>query len=392
MALEGSFKDFHIADVLQLIGLQQKTGVLSLETAEESLQLLLRDGEVVGVQSARPPLETRVAALLIARGSLTPAALEEALAVQREQAQPLGAILTAGAVPGKEWASALAAELEGRLYRPFRWKDGKYRFTTQGKVEPGENSLPPLRVDTLLMEGMRRADEWPLILQEVHSPKAVFRVGGQQAKVDPRDIRPTDVTMLKLVDGKRTVEELVALSGLGEFEAWSGLANLVRANAISPVSLGPAAPTEDAAPPRAAAVRPIRRAPVQAQAAPPAWAARAAWAAAAACLAAVLAVFGGEPLGLFPASSDQQRSLDRVRVLRALEELQALARRVEAVSVWTGRNPGSLEALATLGPIGRGLLTDPWGQPYRLETGGERVWVVSAGPDRRPGTPDDLRL
>ena len=391
MALEGTFKDFHIADLLQLIGLHQKTGVLALEAAEEAIQILVRDGEVVGVQSDRPPVEPRVAAALVARGILVPAKLEEALKQQREKPQPLGPLLTAsGGVPKTEWASALAAELEGRLYRPFRWKDGKYRFAAQDKVEPGEGGISPLGVDNLLMEGMRRADEWPLVLQDVPSPKMVFRVGGRQGKVNPRNIQPTDVSMLKLVDGKRTVEELVAVSGLGEFKAWSGLANLVRANAISAVGPVPAAGAEGPAA-HAVPARPVRRAPAPAHAAPPAWIARVVWAAAVACLLIVLAVRGGEPLGLFPVSPGQQKSLDQVRALRAWEEMQELARRVEAVSVLTGSPPGSVEALATTAAR-RSVLQDPWGQPYRLVTEGGRTSIVSSGADQRRGTADDLVL
>jgi len=253
-------------------------------------------------------------------------------------------------------------------------------------VSPGEGSVSPLRVDSLLMEGMRRADEWPLVLQDVPSPKMVFRVGGRQAKVNPRDIQPTDIAMLKLVDGKRTVEELVALSGLGEFEAWGGLANLVRANAISAVGPVPAAPEGPTA--RAVAARPLRRAPRPTQAAPPAWISRAAWAAAAACLVLILVLRGGEPLGLLPAAPGQQKSLDLVRALRAREDMQELARRAEAVRVLTGSTPGSVEALSA----GRSFQMDPWGQPYRLLTEGGRTSVVSAGADQRQGTADDVML
>ncbi len=392
MALEGTFKDFHIADIMQLIGLHQKTGVLTLEATEEALQIFVRDGEVVGVQSDRPPVEPRVAAALVARGILGAAKLEEALTQQREKPQPLGSLLAAnGGVPKKEWTSALAVELEGRLYRPFRWKDAKYRFAAQDKVDPGEGGISPLRVDGLLMEGMRRADEWPLVLQDVPSPKLVFRVGGRQGgKVNPRDIQATDVSMLKLVDGKRTVEELVALSGLGEFEAMGGLANLVRANAISAVGPVPAAGAEGAAA-RALPARPVRRTPAPAQAAPPAWVARAAWVAAAACLLVVLAVGGGEPLGLFPVSPGQQRSLDQVRSLRAWEDMRELARRAEAVSVLTGNPPASVEALGALA-AGRSLLQDPWGQPYRLVTEAGRTSIECSGADERRGTADDLVL
>jgi hypothetical protein len=389
MALEGSFKDLHVADVLQLIGLHHKTGLLALEMAEEALQVFVRQGEVVGVRADRPPVDPKVAASLVARGILSPAALEEALRQQRQSGKPLGGLLADGnAVPPEAWAKALAAELEGRLYRPFRWTDGKYRFVVQDAVDPGDGAVSPIRVDSLLMEGMRRADEWSQILQDVPSPTLVFKVGGRQGKANPREIAPTDIIMLKLVDGKRTAEELVALSGLGEFEAYRGLANLVRANAITAIGEVGSESAEPEA--RPAPRQPIRRPAHPVQAAPPVWISHAAWAGAVAWLLVVMAVGGVEPLGLFPVSASRQAALDGVRALRAREQMHEAARRLELVGVLAGITPGGLEAFSVLAPVGRSPLQDPWGEPYRVVSEGGRSSVVSSGADRRPGTADDL--
>jgi len=386
MALEGTFKEFHIADILQLIGLHQKSGTLDLENDEEALKLFLRDGEVVGVRADRPPVEPRVAAGLVARGILPAPKLEEALRQQAEKTQSLGSLLgAAGAVSPKEWASGMAVELTSRLYRPFRWTGGSYRFTPQATPDPGEWSLSPVGVDGLVMEGIRRADEWAVILQDVPSAGLVFRVGGRHGKLNPREIQAADVAMLKLVDGKRTVEELTALSGLGEFEAWTGLANLARANAISAVGPAPAAAGAAPAP---SLRRPLRRPAAPDRAAPPAWFGRLAWGVASACLLAVLVGFGWEPLGLVPVSPRQRSALDRVRALRAEAEIRELGREIDAVRMLTGSAPTGLDGLL---PGRRGPVQDPWGQPYQIQTEGARVVVTSAGADRRLGTSDDLR-
>ena len=94
MALEGSFKDFHIADIVQLIGLQRKTGILTLEGEEDTLSITFQDGAVVWVQSTRLPWEQRVAQLLVSRGLVTSAQLQEARNVQKESKKKLGSILT----------------------------------------------------------------------------------------------------------------------------------------------------------------------------------------------------------------------------------------------------------------------------------------------------------
>jgi general secretion pathway protein G len=37
-------------------------------------------------------------------------------------------------------------------------------------------------------------------------------------------------------------------------------------------------------------------------------------------------------------------------------------------------------------------ITDPWDSPYKIVCGDEEVSVVSLGPDKKEGTPDDIRI
>ncbi len=55
-----------------------------------------------------------------------------------------------------------------------------------------------------------------------------------------------------------------------------------------------------------------------------------------------------------------------------------------------GALPGALSDLTGLNEEHR---TDPWGSPYRLETldDGVTIVVISDGPDKSPGTSDDIR-
>lgn len=55
------------------------------------------------------------------------------------------------------------------------------------------------------------------------------------------------------------------------------------------------------------------------------------------------------------------------------------------------RNPGELRTLLQRNFKSEDLLIDAWGTPYFIEHRTGTVRVVSAGPDRRPGTDDDLK-
>lgn len=390
MALEGTFRDFHIADIVQLIGLQRKTGTLSLESEMEALIVVFREGAVVWAQSTRLPWEQRMVQLLASRGLVTPAQLQEALSVQRETGKTLRIILAEkGFLPQKEWERVLAVEVEEAVCRPFCWLTGRYRFVSQPSVELAEGTIGPLGAEAVLMEGIRRVDEWPRIREQVPSPAMVFRVASRPGPLHPRQIEPGDVRMLDLVDGKRTVQQLVDASGLGEFQAMRGLASLAEAGAI--VAIGPVPASAELEVPAAHAAPPL---PVRSPPVLPSWLPRTAWGVAAAWLVANLLLFGAEPLGVFPLSAGRAASLDRVRSLRARADLAELARDLERYAATTGEVPASLEALGT--PDRSGRLQDPWGHPYQVRRAGSNlgaaIRVISAGPDGRFGTPDDLSI
>ncbi len=394
MALEGTFKDFHVADIVQLVGLQRKTGILTLEGEEDTLSLTFQEGAVVWAQSTRIPWEKRITGPLLARGLLKPAQLQEAVTLQKETGRKLPTILAErGFLQKKEWDGILAQEVEDAIYRPFRWPSGRYRFVSQPTVDPPEGRIGPHSAESVLMEGIRRVDEWPMIRERVPSTAMVFKVGSRAMKLIPKNIEPGEVKMLDLVDGKRTVQELVDASGLGEFEAMRSLAALVGAGAIAPTGPIPApglAPMPDLGTVEAADVPAAASLPASVPAAPPTWLPWLAWALAGVWLLAMPMLLGVEPLGLIPLSSGRADSLDRVRIARAQADLAELARDLERYVAATGGYPASLEVLAARDPsLGR-RLQDPWGHPYQIRRTEAGASVITSGPDGRIGTSDDL--
>lgn len=384
MALEGTFRDFHIADIVQLIGLQRKTGTLTLEGEDETLTLTFQDGAVEWAHSSRGSWDRRMTQVLVARGLVTVPQLQEALSAQKGGKKKLSVILAEKGFLRKEnWDSMLAQEVEEAVYRPFRWTAGHYRFLSEASVDLAEGKIGPLGAENVLMEGIRRVDEWPMILEKVPSTAMVFKVGSGADKLNPKQIDPGEVRMLDLIDGKRTVQELVDTSGLAEFEAMRGLASLVAARAITSVG-----PVPVAAPTEVATAGLTTHVPARVPPGPPAWIGRLAWGVAACWLLLALVAFRIEPLGLLPLSLARATALDRVRSLRAQADLAELMGKVEMFAARTGEYPSSLEALH----VGERPIRDPWRHPYQIRRTGPGVSIISGGPDGRIGTADDLAV
>src|SRR5437764_8777884 len=136
MALEGTLRDFSLADIFQLIGLQRKTGVLTLRTKDDTVTVTFLDGKVVGADSHSHRLENRLGHVLIKSGLLQQDQLNRALEIQKETLQRLGFILTHyGIISAESLRQAIQLQILQLVYRLFRWQAGDYHFSEEPPSE-----------------------------------------------------------------------------------------------------------------------------------------------------------------------------------------------------------------------------------------------------------------
>jgi hypothetical protein len=78
MALEGTIKDFGLPDIFQLIGLQRKTGILTLNNEKETVTVAFENGMVVTADADSKRLEDRLGNVLVKQGKLSKDRLDDA--------------------------------------------------------------------------------------------------------------------------------------------------------------------------------------------------------------------------------------------------------------------------------------------------------------------------
>ena len=70
--------------------------------------------------------------------------------------------------------AALNLQILQIIYRLFRWKDGEYNFEPHDTVEYDRENVTPMAAESILMEGIRMLDEWPIIEKKIPSFDKVF--------------------------------------------------------------------------------------------------------------------------------------------------------------------------------------------------------------------------
>ena len=106
------------------------------------------------------------------------------------------------------------------MYEALRWNDGYFFFRAgEGQDNSGEISLG-LTVESLLMEGFRRVDEWRLVEKKIRNFDEVYeRDEGRISSLSGEKLTPEEKKILGLVDGSLTVREVVRRSHQSSFDA-----------------------------------------------------------------------------------------------------------------------------------------------------------------------------
>ncbi|MFW6202653.1 MAG: DUF4388 domain-containing protein, partial [Gemmatimonadota bacterium] len=224
----GSLKEASLADVCQLLAMGRKTGCLSVTDRTRFGQVYFEDGRITYARIVNR--RDRLGDMLVADGAITHDQLQEAIERQaREPQRRLGELLIDEArLTREELERYLRRQIEEAVYYLFTWSQGNFYFEANERPEEGEVlvSIPP---ESLLLEGARRIDEWNLIAENVPSFDLIFEV--DRARLDEADVEltPEQERILPLIDGSRTVQQLVDETGLIEFDVGKALFGLVQA-------------------------------------------------------------------------------------------------------------------------------------------------------------------
>jgi hypothetical protein len=367
MALHGTLRDFSIVEILQLIGQQGKTGVLRLASRREEVHVLFADGCVVSADTGRPTRE-RLGGLLVRAGLLSRDDLARALSAQRRTLRRLGDLLVELELASKADVKEVARlQTTETLYRLFDWKDGTYHFEPDS-VEWDPELVSPLRAESILMEGMRRLDEWPIVRKRIGSAQVAFErlvppeelPAPSPADAEEGGLGPRERRVYALVEPGRTVAAIADLARLGEFDASKALVTLLDRGLVA------ACPAE----------RRRRSAGATDGAEGSTGALRALLGAVAATVAIALAI-----AGLALLATARREALGAVRDpaperFVARSQLSRLSAALEVYRAERGEYPQSLDALVEASLATRADLRWPWGEDYHYRRDADGGYVL----------------
>ncbi len=246
MALHGTLKDFSITEIVQLIGQQLKTGVLTIRQSKRLVEIYFLDGMIVHVFSNYRGKKDLIGEILVKARLISEEQLERVLRIQKATPKYLGEILVELQLLTKDDVlKVISTQIYETIYDLFWWEDGTFNFDL--KLVESYKKIPfALSTEQVLLNILRMVDEWSEIEKKIFSPHLVFRKAyGSDKNIDalsPQSYLKEKLTseqqlIYHLSDGTRTVEEMIDRSLLGKFNTTEILSNLLEMGMIEIVGV-----------------------------------------------------------------------------------------------------------------------------------------------------------
>ena len=218
--LRGDLRVVPLAEVLQLLDVQEQSGVLTVERTGAKVEIYFRRGRVDQAMAQGVPDE-----FLLGRFVMDAELMQrqdfESFAEARASGKLIGQqLVKLGHLAEADLKACLTRQSSELIYEILRWRHGRFRFAAGVELPPAAiDAALALDVESVLMEGYRRVDEWHLIERAIDNFDVVFlRNEDSVAQMGRGRLTREELAVLELINGKNTVKEIIRKSRMGSFE------------------------------------------------------------------------------------------------------------------------------------------------------------------------------
>lgn len=263
MPLQGDLKEFGVPELFQFLDQHAKSGCVQITSEGDPVEVYFRSGKIVGVLPGGRNVGDQVLQILARLGYLTE---EDARKIRKRRETDLRGIRRIlqemGIIDSRELEALFHQQVEELIYPLFRVRKGRFSFHSDRLLPSELEFLEPLAVEPLVLDGLRRLDEWPLIRKRIGSYGGVpYRKAAAPSGVSPRsgwlgrmfgwvglqeqpapapltsssdstdgeetsNLSTAEKWVYRLVDGNKRISEILEMSNLGEYVTCKALLTL----------------------------------------------------------------------------------------------------------------------------------------------------------------------
>jgi hypothetical protein len=224
MAITGNLRTMQLSELLQWLSMGQKTGTLVVRGQPGEKRIYFENGRIISSSST---IEREyLGHFLVAYGYITEEELTRAMEVQHQSKILLGKILVMiGAIREEDLTELLKLKAQETIYDIFLWTEGAFEFIDK---EIPKWPMVPISIDVtgIVMEGLRRYDEWERIKTRI---KSLREIPSLIRSVNPQDLPDRERIMLSVIDGAQSIDQIAITTHNPEFHVAKFMFELLEA-------------------------------------------------------------------------------------------------------------------------------------------------------------------
>ena len=215
----GNIKDTSLIKILVYLNRNRKTGTLSLMTPSFTKNIYFDGGDVIFASSTYE--DDRLGEMLLKAGKISVEQYDssvEVLKASKDKRQ--GAILVElGYLTPKDLFWGVKYQVREIIHSMFLIEDGDYAFH-EGELPTQEVITLKNSIGNLIYAGVNKIVNWTRIRSEMPHTDSVLRLSEDPLSLfQDIELSQQDKKILSLVDGTRTIKQVVDGSWMGSFEA-----------------------------------------------------------------------------------------------------------------------------------------------------------------------------
>jgi len=228
MAIKGSLTEATLSDVVQLLTFSQKSGCLSVTDGKDFGNIFIKDGKIIHATILNR--KYRLGDSFVVKHIIEEETLSKALEIQESKKKKrIGEILVEmGAITNDTLDKELKNQIEETIFTMLTWESGYFNFEA-GLLPSQEELTIQMSPQELLLEGARRIDEWHKIEHKIPPSETILV---QKERIQDIPLTEQEQKIINLIDGSRSIDEVLKLSEYDFFETCKTIYGLLTAGLL----------------------------------------------------------------------------------------------------------------------------------------------------------------
>ncbi len=234
MGFQGTLDWVFLSSILQILADEGRTGVLHFKHEDKRANIFVVDGEIV--YATKTGQDLLLGSMLKDEGLLTEAACQDALEEARSSRQALGSVLVdKGLVTLPVLKETITRQAMQIIYDIFLWPSGEFHYDDRDVDTKG---FVPIRLNVmqLVLEASRRIDEMNVFKKMLPSEDMILVPSFKMTENKSMKISSVEWHLLSLIDGKKTLRQVLDTAEYSRFEVYGILHTLMLAGVVKPGS------------------------------------------------------------------------------------------------------------------------------------------------------------